>query len=187
MVMPYGRVIPDLVIHGEPAPYPVVNEREIRAAAGIMFALGILALTLVLFGGERRGIFLVLPVFWVDFLLKVIQPHYSIFGQIGGFLVRKQRPDYVGAIQKRFAWGMGLAMASTVGIFLLVGVRGTLPQVLCGMCLLFMWMESALGICVGCKIYGLLIRHQWLREPEVRPACPGGACVLKPVPVRADH
>ncbi len=36
----YGRVIPGLMIHGKPAPYPVLNERAIRAGAGIVFAFG---------------------------------------------------------------------------------------------------------------------------------------------------
>ena len=40
--MLYGKIIPDLTIEGKPAPYPVVNEREIRAAAGIMFLIGVI-------------------------------------------------------------------------------------------------------------------------------------------------
>lgn len=36
----YGKVIPGLMIHGKPAPYPVLNERAIRAGAGIVFAMG---------------------------------------------------------------------------------------------------------------------------------------------------
>lgn len=31
----YGQVIPRLMINGEPAPYPVVNERSVRVAAGM--------------------------------------------------------------------------------------------------------------------------------------------------------
>ncbi len=35
------HIIPDLQIHGAPAPYPVLNERAIRATAWLMFAIGI--------------------------------------------------------------------------------------------------------------------------------------------------
>lgn len=36
----YGKIIPGLTIYGKPAPYPVLNERAVRAGAGIMFVLG---------------------------------------------------------------------------------------------------------------------------------------------------
>lgn len=36
----YGKVIPGLTIFGKPSPYPVLNERAIRAGAGIMFLFG---------------------------------------------------------------------------------------------------------------------------------------------------
>ena len=35
----YGQIIPNLKIDGTPAEYPVVNEREIRGAAGSMLSL----------------------------------------------------------------------------------------------------------------------------------------------------
>ncbi|MBP6086184.1 hypothetical protein KA478_03180 [Patescibacteria group bacterium] len=36
-----------------------------------------------------------------------------------------------------------------------------------------MRLESAVGLCVGCKIYYRLIRKNIIAEPEHRPACPG--------------
>jgi hypothetical protein len=33
---------------------------------------------------------------------------------LGSFMVKKQKPDYVGAIQKRFAWLIGLLMATAM-------------------------------------------------------------------------
>lgn len=39
----YGKIIPGLKIHGVSAPYPVLNERAIRAGAGMMFAAGFFA------------------------------------------------------------------------------------------------------------------------------------------------
>ena len=91
--------------------------------------------------------------------------------------MKNQKPEWVGALQKRFAWSIGLIMASLMMIFAIgMGIRGALPITICSICLSFMWMETALGICVGCKIYGYLIKHGLMKEPLVRPACPGGAC-----------
>lgn len=39
----YGRTIPGLLIHGKSAPYPVLNERAIRAGAGMVFVVGFFA------------------------------------------------------------------------------------------------------------------------------------------------
>jgi len=177
----YGTIIPDLTIHGEPAPYPVVNERSIRATAGIMFILGFFTFATIFFTRDYTLMYILVPLFWLDFFLKAIfDPKYSIFGMFGRQLVKGQKPEYVGAIQKRFAWGMGLFMATIMVIFAIgLGIRGPLPFIICSTCLLFMWMESSLGICVGCKIYGFLVQKKVLAEPEFRPACPGGACSIK--------
>ena len=89
--MAYGKLIPGLMIDGVPAPYGVVNEREIRAAAGIMFALGLTAFLTVYFEKNIQFAFWVVLAFWVDFVLKVaIGPEWSYIGRVGAFLVRRQ-------------------------------------------------------------------------------------------------
>lgn len=189
--MAYGRIIPGLTIDGVPAPYGVVNEREIRAAAGLMFAVGLIALLSVYYDRNVQLAFWVVLAFWVDFVLKVaIGPEWSYIGRVAGLLVRRQRPEYVGAIQKRFAWSIGLVLSSIVLFFLArivlnpactdAGVAGTspclIPMILCGTCLVFMWLESAAGICVGCNIYAWLTKKGFVQRPEYAPACPGGVC-----------
>lgn len=179
--MAYGKIIPDLTIHGEPAPYPVVNERSIRATAGLMFAIGFSTFWYVFLTKDPSPIVYVVSAFWFDFFLKaVFGPQYSYFGFVGRFLTRNQRPEYVGAIQKRFAWSIGLFMATAmmiVSVFL--EVRGLAPFAICSTCLFFMWLESACGICVGCKIYNYLVNKGVMKEPQYRPACPGGVCSIK--------
>jgi len=179
--MTYGSVIPNLKINGVEAPYPVVNERAIRATAGIMFALGFFTLLYTIFHcGDMRVAQFVVPLFTLDFLLKVINPLYSPLGFLGRLLTKNQKPEYVGAIQKRFAWLLGLIMASAVSIILFVfQIRGPLPIILCSICLLLMWLESACGICVGCKIYYWLVDKKLIKKPDVNPACPGGVCDIK--------
>ena len=178
--MAYGRLIDGLTINGKPAPYGVINERGVRAAAGIMFLIGVLTLFYIRTTGNYAPLLVVVPLFWLDFLLKtVFSPHLSMFGFLGELAVRKQRPEWVGAAQKRFAWSIGLALSSAmliVSVFL--QLRGWIPFGICITCLTFMWMESALGICAGCSIYGWLLRAGIIATPQHRPACPGGACDL---------
>ena len=174
----YAQIIPGLVIDGKPAPYQVVNERAIRATAGIMFAIGFATFLTVRLTGNYVPMYIVVPAFWLDFFLKaVFTPRWSIFGFFGKWIVRKQKPEWVGAVQKRFAWSLGLGMASLMMILALgMQVRGMVPLSICGICLTLMWLESSCGICVGCKIYGWLLKKGWIATPEHRPACPGGVC-----------
>ena len=85
---------------------PVLNEREIRAAAGILF---VWAFTAVL-AAIMKGSFLLLKyfilAFLVDFLIRVlINPKYAPTLIIGRLIVRRQTPEYVGAAQKKFCMG----------------------------------------------------------------------------------
>lgn len=175
----YGIIIPNLTIQGRPAPYGVVNEREVRAVAGLMFAIGLSAFWLVVLGDYRFLLYVIVPIFFIEFLLKVvIGPNTSLFRWIVLPLIKKQQPEYVGAIQKRFAWILGLGMASVMLILVLSGVRGFWPFMICGVCLFFMWLESSLGICVGCRIYTWLISRGIIKEPEHKPACAAGVCEI---------
>jgi hypothetical protein len=45
-----------------------------------------------------------------------------------------------------------------------------------------MWMESVLGVCLGCKIHGLLVRRGWTAGDAAFEVCAHGACK---VPVEA--
>lgn len=175
-----GQIIPGLEIHGKPAPYGVLNERAIRATAGTMMLVGFITFFFVFTTKNWNYLFPTVIVFWIQFFISVFfWTEYAPFSMIGRFLVSKQKPDYVWAVQKRFAWAIGLTMASlmlvvTVGL----GMKWTVPMIICFTCLSFMWLESAVGICVWCKIYGFLLKKWIIPEPEHRPACPGGACLI---------
>ena len=47
---------------------------------------------------------------------------------------------------------------------------------MCLICLTLMWMESALGLCLGCKIYALLVRRGLLARDPGFEICAGGEC-----------
>ena len=50
-------------------------------------------------------------------------------------------------------------MAFSMMIITNSGIRGMLPRTICLICLTLMWMESVLGLCLGCKIHALLVRR----------------------------
>jgi hypothetical protein len=177
----YGEIKPNLIIHGKPADYPVVNEREIRAAAGIMFLVGIVTFLTIIYTKDYTLLYVIVPLFWLEFFLKaILSPKASLFGLFGGWMVKTQEPEYVGAIQKRFAWALGLIMATAMMILAIgLGFRGPATLSICVLCLFFMWLESAAGICVGCSIYKKLLDKKIIPEPSVRPACPGGVCTVR--------
>lgn len=159
--------------------YPVVNEREVRATAGLMFLIGIITLALVQVYGMFNYIYITVSLFLIEFFLKtVIGPHASPISVISRLIIKKQEPDYVGAIQKKFAWALGLVMATVMIIVLLLGVRGFVPLSICFICLSLMWLEAAFGICIGCKIYWFLVKKKILKEPKARPKCSGNSCSL---------
>lgn len=177
----YGKIIPGLTIYGKPAPYPVLNERAIRAGAGIMFALGFFAFFQAFYLREFVYIQWLVVLFFFDFFMKVIVgTRFSPVSQMANLIVRKQHPEYVGAVQKRFAWSIGLFLSSTMMLLLFVfGVQGMPNLIICGVCLTFMFMESAFGICVGCKIYSGLLAIGLLPKPEYKPACAGNVCAIE--------
>ncbi len=177
----YAQVIPGLMIHGVPAPYPVVNERAVRAGAGMMFAAGGFAFMQAFYLQEFFYIEVLVLVLLSDFSVKVFAgPAWSPVSRVAQWIVRRQTPEYVGAVQKRFAWSIGFVLASTMSVLLLVfGVVGPVNLAICAICLTFMFMESAFGMCAGCWMYQGLQRLGIIPQPTVQPACPGNVCAIE--------
>lgn len=174
----FGTIIPDLKINGKAAPYPVVNDRAVRATAGLMLFIGTFTFFYTWFTRDFRIFQVVLITFFIEFLLKASKgPRRSLYGYFGKMFVANQKPEYVGAIQKRFAWSIGLAV-STLNLYLvfILNLRTNLPLYVCALCLFMMWLESTMGICVGCYIYNYLIKIGLIKRPKFHPACPGGVC-----------
>ncbi len=174
----YGKVIDGLIVQGRPANYGVVNENAIRASAGLMFAIAFGVMIYTIMSKDLSLVKIVVPVYWLSFFFMVlVGPNWSIFAFAGEFLTKGKRPEYVGAMQKRFAWSMGLFMATVMMLLLFVfNITGIVPLILCGMCVLFMWLESACGFCVGCVIFAYLRDRGIIKVGENAPACAGGVC-----------
>jgi hypothetical protein len=160
--------------HVEGYNIPVLNEREIRAAAGIFFLVIYTALMLIIFKGDFRMVKYSIAVFFADFLIRVfINPKFSPSLIIGRFIVRNQVPEYVGAKQKKVAWIIGALLSGTMFIlFIVVNAYSPFTGVICLLCLIFLFFESVFGICLACKVYGLIYG-------EKVQYCPGEVCDVK--------
>ena len=153
---------------------PVLNEREIRATAGIMFLATFITLMLIINGGNFVPVKYLIIVFMIDFSIRLfISPKYAPLLILGRLMVSNQNPEYVGAPQKKFAWGIGLFL-STLMFFLMVVLNTYSPitGITCLVCLILMFFETAFGICIGCKLYGLI-------NKEKAQYCPGEVCDVK--------
>ena len=153
---------------------PVLNEREIRASAGILFLVMFWSWMLVIFQENYFWIKCVNTIFLTDFIIRVlISPKYSPTLIIGRLIVGKQNPEYVGAAQKKFAWTIGLVMASTIFLLLVVmNSYSIITGIICLICLIFLFFEFVFGICLGCKFYPMF-------HKEKTQYCPGGVCEIK--------
>src|ERR1700736_1493869 len=115
----------------------VLNEREIRAAAGILFLATFISLMLILFDNNFVPVKYVITIFLTDFILRVfVSPRFSPTLIIGRLIVGRQVPEYVGARQKRFAWIIGLVLSATMFVFLvLVNAYSPITGIVCLICL----------------------------------------------------
>jgi len=178
--MKIWRIIPDLEINWKPAPYPVVNENAVRAWAGLMFVLWMIALVVSITTKAPLLAVYIVPLIWLDLFIKVfIWPMYSPFMIIWEYLVRDKIPEYVWAKQKHFAWIIWLILALMVILILLVLWVCGPAMLICIVCLYFMWQEAVLWNCVWCNIYAKL-RDKWhIKEEAFAPVCAGWACEIK--------
>jgi len=153
---------------------PVLNEREIRASAGILFLAVFMSLMLIIFKNNFLPIKYVLTVFLTDFIIRVfINPRFSPTLITGRLIVCNQVPEYVGAQQKKFAWIIGIILSATMFILMvIVNSYSPITGIICLICLVFLFFESAFGICLGCKFYPMFHKE----KPQ---HCPGEVCNVK--------
>jgi hypothetical protein len=153
---------------------PVLNEREIRAAAGIFFVWAFLAVLTAIMKGSFVMLKYFILAFLVDFIVRVlINPKFAPSLIIGRLIVRRQTPEYVGAAQKKFAWVIGLALVLIMLVLVVfVNSYSIITGLICLICLIFLLFESAFGICLGCLFYG------WFYGKKAR-YCPGEVCEVK--------
>lgn len=162
-------------------PYKVLDERKMRASAGIMFLFGLYASINGFILNQYAIIPYIIGGLVVNFMIGLfINPKFSPAVLLASIFVWRQSPQPIGAVQKKFAWSLGLALSGTIfvlSLYLQNDVSYFEPVcLLCIICLLFLYLETAFGICVGCKLYQLAITLKLLPKPKERPNCMGDRC-----------
>lgn len=166
-VIQFGENVPGYQI-------PVLNEREIRAAAGLLFLMMFTTILSIGITQSFTPLKYAIVAFLVDIAIRVfINPKFAPTLIIGRWIVRNQVPEYVGAKQKKFAWVIGLVLALTMfGLVVVANTYSPISGIICLICLIFLFFETAFGICLGCKFYSLVYR-------EKAQYCPGEVCEVK--------
>jgi Domain of unknown function (DUF4395) len=155
----------------------VVNEHVVRAAAGTTMAMGAVAFSYAYFERLYWPLQVVATFFFVEFLVRVsVGISRSPVGLWAGWMTQRRPPEWVSVKPKRFAWTLGLGMSALMTVITNYGIRGWLPRSICLTCLALMWLESVLGLCLGCEVHGLLVRNGWARKDEGFEICSHGAC-----------
>lgn len=150
---------------------PVLNEREIRAAAGLLFLMMLISVLVVILKEDFLLLKYAVTIFFADILVRVfINPKFAPTLIIGRLIVRNQVPEYVGAQQKKFAWIIGVVLASIFfALTVVVNSYSPISGIICFTCLIFLFFETAFGICLGCKFYSMFYK-------EKAQYCPGEVC-----------
>jgi Domain of unknown function (DUF4395) len=153
----------------------VLNERAVRAAAGIMFLFGFMSFMNAWLIGNFQPTRLFVVVFLIDFTIRIfINPRFAPSLIVGQWFVRKQQPEWSGAPQKRFAWAIGFVLALVMAYTMVINnMVGPINLLTCATCLTLMLFETSFGICIGCKLYNALNKNQ-------AQLCPGGVCEMPP-------
>jgi hypothetical protein len=167
-IFEFGQTLPGYDV-------PVLNERAVRASAGILLVVAMVTFMQALLLGNFKPTQVFVVAFLIEFSIRLfVNPRWAPAMILGQWAVHGQMPEYVGAPQKRFAWALGWLLGLLMLYLIVVkGVIGPINLLVCGTCLLLLFFESAFGICLGCKLHDLL-------RPEKAKLCPGGACAYTP-------
>lgn len=165
-IFQFGEKLPEYSV-------PVLNERAVRAGAGILFFFAIVTFMNAFLMGNFLPTRVFVVAFLVDFTVRIfVNPRFAPSLILGQWAVRGQRPDYVGAPQKRFAWAIGFVLALLMFYLMVLNqVIGPINMVVCSTCMLLLFFEASFGICIGCKVYNAFNR-------EKAQLCPGGVCEM---------
>jgi hypothetical protein len=129
-----------------------VNEKAARVVAGVVMVVALIALL-------TSAYWLLIPVAYGFWARVLTGPTLSPLGQFATRVAapRLGEPKYVPGPPKRFAQGMGAAITTAAAVLALTGAT-TATDVLLGLLVVAAGLESILAFCIGCQIFGLLMR-----------------------------
>jgi len=153
-----------------------VNEVAARVVAGGVFALSVAAIV------SGQG-WLIVPLAYGFWARVLTGPTLSPLGQLATRVVapRLAPARLVAGPPKRFAQAMGVALSTSALILWFGAGLHSAALVVLGLLATAAFLESALGLCLGCLIFGVLMRRGLipdavceacadvtLRHPELR-------------------
>jgi hypothetical protein len=158
---------------------PAFNETEVRAAAGLTMVSGAVAFSFAYFNKNYVPLQAVTTFFFIEFLIRLTAGlRASPMGLVARALTVGRPAEWVSAKPKRFAWTLGLGMSFSMMLITNSGIRGTLPRTICLICLTLMWLESVLGLCMGCEMHRWLVRRGWASDDAGFEVCADDRCKI---------
>lgn len=132
-----------------PNPVDELAARTVAAGVAVLAALALVT-------GWRW----LLVLLAIGFLARTLTgPRFSALGRLATQVVapRLGMPRFVPGPPKRFAQSIGLVLTTVAAVTAYAGVV-ILPSVLVAVLLVFALLESVLGFCAGCWVFGRLMR-----------------------------
>jgi len=141
-----------------------INEKAARVVAGVVALTALLALL-------APAHWLVIPLAYGFWARVLAGPRLSPLGALASRVIapRLGAPRIVPGPPKRFAQGVGAAMTTAAVVAFALGATGAV-EVLLVVMLVAAGLESVLAFCVGCQLFGLLMRAGVIPE-EICPEC----------------
>ncbi len=130
-----------------------VNEKAARTVAGVV----LLTVVVILVTGAY---WLLIPLAYGFWARVLTGPTLSPLGWTAQNVIapRLGAKKPVAGPPKRFAQGMGAAMATIALVFWLVLGSHAATDVVLGLFVIAAGLESIFGYCLGCRVFGLLMR-----------------------------
>jgi hypothetical protein len=141
-----------------------INEKAARVVAGVVAIATLVALL-------APAHWLVIPLAYGFWARALTGPRLSPLGALASRVIapRLGAPKVVPGPPKRFAQAMGAAITTAAVVALVLGAQAVVEALLALM-LVAASLESVLAFCVGCQIFGLLMRAGVIPD-EVCPEC----------------
>jgi hypothetical protein len=139
---------------GQPRFPRVMDDVTVRLVAGVVLVLAVLAL-----GAHQWWLYAVLAA---DFILRAaLGPQASPIAQLAQRLLRPRVPAAkrpTAGPPKRFAATIGAVLTTAAATLWLTGTADAAVVTIGVVMVLFPALEAVLGFCVGCKVFGLLMK-----------------------------
>jgi hypothetical protein len=130
-----------------------VNEKAARLVAGVVLVIALITLT-------TGSYWLLIPLAYGFWARVLTGPTLSPLGWTAQNVVAPRLGERkpVSGPPKRFAQGLGAVMSSAALVVGLILGHHTAADVLLGLLVLAAGLESIFAYCLGCRIFGLLMR-----------------------------